>query len=644
MTSPNGEIAVSFLLQQGANSIPVYSISLQGHRLIEPSPLGIQLDQADLTHNLHLVEVKSSVQDLIYDLPIGKNRTVRNHYRDYDILLSQTSGAQLKLKIQFRLFDDGVAYRYVIPEQPGLSQFTVVSESSKILPSEDPGIFALPLAFGSSYEAQYLTSSLRRLPSGQIFGLPLALLYDNGTYISVAEAGLHDYPQSYLLSESENGSGFSIRYPTAAGGKAPIHGQAPLVAPWRVMMIGASFKTVLESNLIANLSTANCSQDTSWIHPGKVLFQWWNGYVVPGKNFDPPESALNTRTLKKHIDFCAKYGIEYFSLDGYEFDKAWYGGDVSPYAGQDVTKAAPDINLPALLKYAKKKGVRTRVWLHTDALSNANMDHIFHTYATYGISGVMVDFMGDDTQFGTSRMENLLRTALKYHLTIAFHGNPKPTGLTREYPNYLTQEGVMGQEYNKWQGPNSTPDHEVNIAFIRGTVGPMDTHEGAFRPVPLAKFKANAIAPNSIGSLARQLAMYVVYENEQPMLIDYPEAYEKHLGAFQFIRQVPVTWDETRAIAGDLRQKYITMARRSGRDWYLGSLTGENAQSYSTPLTFLGAGRYRVEMYADTTDSSVRGESIQITTDQIVNAQDSLSINMSPAGGQAVHFRRLDGE
>jgi alpha-glucosidase len=351
--------------------------------------------------------------------------------------------------------------------------------------------------------------------------------------------------------------------------------------------------------------------------------------------------VLNGETLKGYIDFCAKYRIPYVSLDGYEFDKAWYGGRVLPFdpKTQDITRPVPEINLPDVLKYAREKGVRVRAWMHGEGLTEENMERVFSIYANWGISGVMVDFMGDDTQKGVERIEEILRRALEHRLTVSFHGIAKPTGLQRTYPNLLTEESVMGQEYNKWPGPNSTPDHEVYVGIIRGAVGPMDTHQGSFRPVPQSQFVARTLQPNSMGTLAHQIATYVVYENELPMLADYPEAYERHADVFRFVLQVPSTWDETRVLMADLDRQLLTVARRSGNDWFVGSLSGTRGGKYSVPLSFLGGKEWQAEAYGDTSDSASDGESIARTVFK-VRPGDALPIELSAGGGQLIRLQK----
>jgi alpha-glucosidase len=644
ISSPDGNIQVIFELDE--SGAPFYRIDFKGHPLIGKSRLGLNLEGVPPFGPFKETAVKSSSGESKYSVPFGKTSSVDDHYREYTVTLKEVSAPGRELGVAFRVYNDGAAFQYLLPPQNGMAKVTIAGEMTQVRPAGDPKIYSLPTGFASAYENHYQVGPLAEIPTDKALGLPLAMAYPNhGPFVTVSEAGLKNYANLYLgRSETDPGT-LESRFPPDPKTQAVFasQGTTPSQTPWRTFTIGDSEKATVESNLINNLSRPSVIQDTSWIHTGKCVFPWWNGYVVPGGPKTPPSDVLNGDTLEYYIDFAAKNKIECVSVDGYEFDKAWYGGKVIDFEkGRDITQPAPEMRMPAILKYAKDKHVGLRLWMHSAGLNDENLDRVFKTFHEWGVPGIMVDFLGDDTQRGVAFDEKMLQTAAKYHLTVCFHGIAKPTGLGRTYPNLLTEEGVMGLEYNKWKGPNSTPDHEINVAFIRCSVGPCDTHEGSFRPVPVKDFVAHSIAPNSMGTLARELAMYVVYENHQPMLADYPAAYEKHPAELKFLQQIPVTWDETRLLNGSLEDQVVTMARRKGRDWYLGSMNGNaEGRNVDLPLGFLGSGKYVAEIYEDTSASGSDGEQIAVKAIP-VTAASHLSIPMAPSGGQVVRIRKAN--
>jgi len=412
---------------------------------------------------------------------------------------------------------------------------------------------------------------------------------------------------------------------------AKVLGRAPHASPWRVLMIGDHPGRLIESNLVFHLSDPPAIKDTSWIKPGKTAFPWWNGYVLEGVSFKP---GVNTATMKHYIDFCAENGIPYHSLDG--FDIAWYGGPIHPNGPTDITRAAPSIDMPELLRYAKEKGVRLRLWMHWKALQ-PQIDEAFRKYEEWGIEGVMVDFMDRDDQEMVRFYHEMARKAAKHHLTLTLHGAYKPTGMERTWPNVLSYEAVLNQEYNKWQPPGvrgTPPEHNVDVAFTRMLAGPLDYHQGGMRNVFRRDYQWRDLAPPVQGTRVHQLAMYVVYQNHLPMVADYPEAYRNQQG-FEFLTRVPANWDETRVLQAEVGD-YITIARRHGKEWYLGSMTDDTPRKLSIPLTFLGPGRWVAEVWAD--DPTGAKATTVLTRRLMVSAEDTLDAALASGGGHAVHL------
>jgi alpha-glucosidase len=336
--------------------------------------------------------------------------------------------------------------------------------------------------------------------------------------------------------------------------------------------------------------------------------------------------------MKHYIDFCAEQGIEYHTLDG--FDRAWYGGPIVPYQGADITRSVPEIDLPEVLGYARRKGVRLRLWLNWQA-AQAHMQAAFPLYEQWGIEGVMLDFMDRDDQSMVNFLQEAVRLAARHRLTVTMHGVSKPTGLCRTYPNLLTTEAVLNLEYNKWDPQGVPPEHEVTVPFTRMLAGPLDFHQGSFRHVRPREFEPHNVAPVVKGTRARTLASYVVFENHLPMVADYPAAYLKQPG-LELLRQIPATWEETRVVGGAVGQ-YITVARRAGKQWYVGSMTDSSPRQLAIPLDFLGPEQFVAEVYADDLDAPDQPSKLMIRRLQVV-ARDALRADLAPAGGHVVRL------
>jgi len=634
MKSPSGKIAVDFgfLVDENRKTEIVYKVSFGGETLVKSSLLGLDILRAKPFGEFSIKKVRRSELNDKYKRRIGKSSLVNVRYNEIRVELEERKQPRRTLIVVFRMFNDGVAFRYVIPKQKSLSHIVLSEEKTQFSLADGANVYALALPIGvSSYEGFYKIQPIELL-SGT-FGLPLLAESPGGAWVAITEAALTSYAGLYLAKELSSPDIFKSRLaPSPNQSEVKVQGVAPFLSPWRVIMIGNSNRELLESNLVNSLNEPSILKNTSWIRTGKVQFPWWNGYVVPSGN-----GGLNTRTLKHYIDFCAAHGIEYHSIDGYEFDQAWYGGKVAPYNGADITKSIPEIDLPEVLRYAREKGVGTRLWLHSDALRAVDLDQVFSLYEEWGIHGIMVDFLDRDDQEAVRFYHRILRSAAKHHLTVSFHGVFKPTGLERTYPHLLNHEAVLGAEYNKWSEVGSPPDHEVLIAFIRMLVGPLDTHQGSFRPVSMERYKPSSIAPSSIGTLARQIAMYVVYENPLPMLSDYPEAYTAQPEAFRFVRGVPVVWDETRMLSGEIG-KFITIARRSGEEWFLGNISGTQPRDLQLPLSFLGYGDFIAEIYRSPS-AIANPEKVVVETVSVTRA-DSLAFKLGPADGFAVRIYR----
>ncbi|HXN48748.1 MAG TPA: glycoside hydrolase family 97 catalytic domain-containing protein, partial [Bryobacteraceae bacterium] len=400
--------------------------------------------------------------------------------------------------------------------------------------------------------------------------------------------------------------------------------QAPARSPWRVLMIADDPGRLVESNMVVNLNPPSAIADTSWIKPGKTAWDWWSG-----------KAAMNTATMKYFIDFSARNGFPYMLVDaGWSAPGPRPAEAIGPYAaGTDLTKFKPEVDIPELVAYGRSKNVRIWLWAHWTAI-NHQLDAALDQFEKWGIAGVKIDFMDRADQWMVNWYRNVATKAAAHHLLVDYHGAFKPDGLRRTWPNVLTREGVMGAEYNKWSA-RETPTHNVTLAFTRMLAGPMDYTPGGFDNVTREEFRPRNVGPSVMGTRAHQTALFVVFESPFQMVADYPAAYDgqKELA---FLEAVPTTWDETRVINGR-PARYITIARRSGREWYVGAITNWDAREVELPLTFLGGGAFNAEIYADGPNAATAPKD-SVLEKRRVDGGTVLKLKLAPGGGCAIRL------
>ncbi|MFN3650603.1 MAG: glycoside hydrolase family 97 protein [Armatimonadota bacterium] len=638
LTSPDRQIRLAFRL--GAEGRPELEVTYRGEP-VATGRLALELAGSGLLgDHLRIVRTRRRTQDETYRIPVGKASRARDQHRELVVSLEETAAPGRKLELAFRAFNDGVAFRYRLPVQKPLADFVLTEERTELTFPGDPPARLLPLdSYTTSYEKYYETRPVSEIGPQRLVGLPLLLERGRGgsprSWLAVTEANLTDYAGMYLSGSAGRPGTLTTKLSPLPGRRdgAKVLGKTPHASPWRVLMIADHPGRLVESHLVFHLSDPPAIQDTSWIKPGKTTFPWWNGYVLEGVDFKP---GVNTATMKHYIDFCAEQGIPYHSLDG--LDIAWYGGPIAPVGPTDVTTAAPSIDLPELLRYAREKGVRLRLWMHWKALQ-PQIDEAFRKYEEWGIEGVMVDFMDRDDQEMVRFYHEMAEKAAKHHLTVTLHGSYKPTGMERTWPNVLSYEGVLNQEYNKWEQPGglgTPPEHNVNAAFVRMLAGPLDYHQGGMRNVFTRDYRFRNLAPPVQGTRAHQLAMYVVYQNHMSMMADYPAAYRGQPG-LDFMVRVPANWDETRVLNAQVGD-FIVIARRQGEEWYVGTMNDDTPRQVSIPLAFLGGGSWTAEIWAD--DPSAREATKLITSKRTVTAADTIQAALAAGGGHAVRLVR----
>jgi alpha-glucosidase len=666
--SPDGGIQFRFRFTEG---LPEYGVVYKGVTVVGRSPLSLTFAGSGMFgRGLIPRDAVVTQGEDNYELVVGKTKSVHDRYLQAVIPLEEKAGQRRKVNLVVRVFNDGVAFRYEIPEQAGWANYALVDEGSSFRVAGDPEVLAtFREGFTTSHEGLYVRGRLSQVKEDTLIDMPTFLDF-GGVYAAITEARLVDYAGMYLIRHGdllkselsplpgepggpvglgtafpeplpgEAGAGVDHAAGTAAdlesGRKVAVRVKArlPHQTPWRVLLLGTRAGALVESNIITDLNDDCAIKDVSWIKPGKTDFHWWNGDVVADTGFQP---GINFETNQYYIDFCARNGVDYHSVIGYG-GIAWYTNDgVSYDAGphSDPSRPLPGLDMKRICDYAKDKGVGIRVWVHWRALW-PRVDSVFAQFERWGIRGMMVDFLNRDDQEMVNIQTAILQKAAAHHLHIQFHGAYKPTGLSRTYPNEFTREGTLNYENDKWGVP-ITPDDDLNVVFTRLLAGPTDYHLGGFRAVTAAGYLAHFVRPFVLGTRCHMLAMYVVLESYLGMVCDDPAAYEGQEG-FDFLRAVPTTWDETRvpvAIPGQL----VTVARRKGDEWWVGTINSGVGREEELRLDWLPPGKYRATMYIDAADAGVNPNHL-VREVRSIKPGDIVTLKLAPGGGTVMRLTR----
>lgn len=632
LTSPDGRLSFSFSLVQQQ---PQYSVKFRGQTIIGNSSLGLLFnDGTDFTKSIRTGKTIISEKTESYSLVVGKTRFVNDHYREALIPLEQASTPFRHINLVVRVFNDGLAFRYEIPAQSNWSSYELTDEKTGFNLTGNPLATALLLPnFTTSHEGEYTTAPLQQIKEDTLMDMPALFQFPGNAFLAITEAALLDYAGMYL---SRKGAGLrAVLSPLPKQPDVKVKAVLPHQTPWRVLLIGDRIGALVESNIITSLNAPNKISDVSWIKPGKCTFPWWNGNVVPDTINAPGNNFV---TNKYYIDFCARAGIEYHSVVEYGLHQ-WYVDDgvgFQPGPHSDVTRAVPGLDMKEVCDYAHSQGVNIRVWVHWAALY-PKLDSAFAQFERWGISGMMIDFMDRDDQEMVNMQTEMLEKAAQHHLHVQFHGAYKPTGLSRTYPNEFTREGTLNYESNKW-AKRVNPDHDIFFPFTRMLAGPTDYHLGGFRAVPDSAFVVQYTRPLMLGTRCHMLAMYVVLESYLGMVCDYPAAYEGQPG-FEFVKEVPTTWDETKVLNAE-PFRYITIARRKGADWFVGSITNHEERSIEILFDFLPDGAYKADVYTDAPEAKKDPNQLVKISTMITN-KSKLKVELKGGGGQVMHLRKM---
>jgi alpha-glucosidase len=619
LKSPDGGISV----QIEAGPAIRYSVRLDGRLLTGPNPLSMTLgDGRVLGQDARLIKADHKrVKETIAPPVRIKNGVIDDVYNELTLTLAGSA------VVIFRAYDDGVAYRFGIS---GAGPVTVVTEDIQYRFDQDRNAhFPAEDSFHSHQERLYRYVPLSSLGPETFCSIPMLVEAGEGVKIAISESDLRDYPGFYLSGQAgpalkavfpavatkeERTSDRNVKVVERAGHIAETAG--PRRFPWRVMVIARTDADLIMSEMIYKLGSPCRLDDTSWIKPGKVAWDWYNANNVFGVDF---RAGVNTETYKYYIDFASRYGLEYVILD-----EGWYPLD-------DVMKVVPAIDMEALLEHAERRSVGLILWVTWKALDD-QLAPALDKFAKWWVKGIKVDFMQRDDQWMVNFYERVLVEAAERRLLVDFHGSYKPSGLQRTYPNFVSSEGVKGNENNKWSA-DVDPRHTLTIPFIRMLAGPMDFTPGAMRNAQKKNFRPVFDRPMSLGTRCRQLAMYVLYESPLQMLCDSPSLYLREPECMEFLGPVPTVWDETLVLEAKIAER-LSMARRNGDEWYVGGMTGEEPAAVTVDLSFLGAGEYALTLFRDGLNADRWAEDYQKVA-RTVTAADRIEIALAPGGGFA---------
>lgn len=633
ISSPDGKL--KFSLKVTPENIS-YEVNYKKQPLVENSSLGFNFDNGEFGSNLKVGKVRRKSIDETYELVVGKVSTARNHCNEMVVPLQEKVSPGRLINLVVRAFNDGIAFRYEFPEQEGWNSYVMYDEKTQFRLSGNPMALLMYLpGYINTHEGVYTHTGYDKIAKKRLIEMPVTLEFENGVFMSITEAAIRDYAGMYLVKEKD----------AFAGKLSPRLGQEkikveinefPHRTPWRVISVSDRIGGLLETNILTSLNEPCKIEDTSWIKPCRTTFTWWNGNVVPDSTFSP---GNNFETNKYYIDFAARNGLDAHGIYGYA-ETPWYYDDNFNFGwagpNADITRPIPCLNMPRIADYAKSKGVGIHLWVHWRPLYD-KLEEAFALYEKWGVKGLMVDFLDRDDQEMICIQEDILKAAAKHRLFIQFHGSSKPSGLTRTYPNEFTREGTLNYEVCKWDTLVNA-DHDISIPFTRLLAGPADYHLGGFRALPRSMFKIQYVNPYVMSTRCHMMAMYVVLENHLTSLCDTPEAYEGQPG-FEVLRTVPGTWDEISVPLAEFN-KYVTVARRSGTDWWVGTLNDGTARTLNLKLDFLGDGKYQAEIYTDAPDVDENPNHLNKET-RTVTRKDVIELPLAADGGSVLRISKL---
>lgn len=632
LTSPDGNINLHVDLKKKI----YYTVYYKSDLVIYPSPLSLTINNGQvLGFNPTVNSSESRYIDQNLEPLWGRRKIIKDEFNELDISFNGNYG------IIFRAYDDGIAWRFYTMFK---DEIIVQNEEASFYFTKDyPILLADAGSFQTSFEQIRQWMNISEMSDTNFAHPPAVVDIEGKLKLSLTDADIRDYPGMYINRPGSNNrfqlkglfpgypskvekggwGGFSVKVLERENFIAKTKGNRSF--PWRVIVMSEDDSKLAESDIVYKLASPVELDNTDWIKPGKVSWEWWNDWNLEDVDF---KTGVNNETYKYYIDFASENGLEYVIMDEGWSDQF------------DITLPVPGLDVPMLMEYARERDVRLILWCVWHTLDE-QMDEAFNLFQEWGAAGVKVDFIDRDDQVAMNFFERCAREAAKHELLVDYHGCPKPHGLSRAYPNVINYEGVVGNEYNKgdWGGNFPTPEHNVTIPFTRMMSGPMDYTPGAMRNSTQTSFGFSNSTPMSRGTRCHQLGMYVVYDSPLQMLCDAPTEYEKYPDILEFLSNVPVTWDDTRVLEGKIGDYIITL-RQKDEDWYLGGLTDWNAREFEIDMSFLSEGEYEATLFMDGINADKLAQDYQVKSRK-VSKEDKLKISMAPGGGFAIRIQKI---
>lgn len=618
--SPDGKITMKVDIGTDIK----WSVSYEETELLKSTRTGLELRSSKVLGDNEKV-VKAATGrfiDVLKPIVANKRSEIKSDYNS--LVVSFKSGFSL----EFRAYNDGVAYRFETAMKDDLIIRNEIAEFS--FPAGSFSWYPLEESFFSHNERTFLHASVDTL-SKHLASLP-TLFQVNGRNILITESDIDDYPGMWLMGKgSGKFSGTWPKYPDTEELKGDrnfaVTSTKNYIAqtagsrtfPWRVFVISPSDAGLIESDLVYKLAKPSMIKETGWIKPGQVSWDWWNDNNVYGVDF---RAGINNETYKYYIDFAAENGLEYIILD-----EGWYKLG-------NVLQEVPGINVQELCSYAEKKNVGVILWVVWKSLWD-KMDEAMTLYEKWGVKGLKIDFMQRDDQKIVNFYHETAMKAANHYLLVDFHGSYKPDGIGRTWPNVMTREGVKGMEWDKWS-TEVGPEHDVTIPFTRMIAGPMDFTPGAMINMDKKNFTPKNSRPQSQGTRAHQVAMYIVYESPLQMLADSPSNYKKEQETTNFITSIPVIWDDVVGVDGKVGD-YIVVARRSGKEWFVGAMTDWSPRTLNIDLSFIPEGKYEMEIFSDGINANRFASDYKLY--KAPKDGKTIKVQLAPGGGWAARIK-----
>ncbi len=639
LASPNGRLEA--VITAGPNLS--YSIMCNGELVLAPSQIGLKIHSGvAIGESVKVKRVKRTTVNTTIPTKFYFRDEIKDHYNALRIDFAQNYA------VEFRAYDEGVAYRFVTNFK---NDFILENEIAEFAFAKDyKGYFPYTNKTGTrkdkyftSFESWYRICELSRFDKECVAFVPVLVEHDNYG-VCILESDVEHYPGMFVSNKAGatalRGEFATMPDRVVVGGHNKLQGivesRKPYIAeckaktntPWRIVLITKDKNEWLDSDMVYRLASPSRIEDTSWIKPGKVAWEWWNHWGLTGVPF---KAGINTQTYNHYVDFAAKYGIEYVILD-----EGW----AVKYAN-DLTQVVPEIDLKAIIENANKKGVGIILWAGYNAVKGKEEEVCRH-FAEMGVKGFKVDFLDRDDAQMVDFQYKLAEVAAKYKLMIDYHGCPKPTGMNRTWPNVINFEAVLGLENAKFRNGYkkfNSVEYDLHIPYLRMVAGPMDYTQGAMRNANKKCFYSCNTAPMSLGTRCRQLAMYAIYFSPFAMLCDSPSLYEREAECTKFIAEFPTVWNETVTLDGHIGD-YVAMARRSGDTWYVGVMGDWTPRKVELDLSkILGEGNYMAEVFRDGLNADALGEDYIHETVK-VPASRKMVAELAPAGGYVLKITK----